>query len=288
MSARPILPHEKRTKEWKDAIQTHAKKLIDLQFATKAQADAPVSPVRSFFVGRNVDGSLNARLVANGGLSIDGQALDQYLPTTAERFVFLTLFTTSIAAGSVPWSGDISGAYYATKGSGFIRLPHDWPRGTGGFIPNEVVSLSCAIPGDKHSSGLFLKQLDELLVSEGCEVVRGRIKRFKHACGRYSYFLNYSDDLIGFSPSKELMHEIELKINKRFKVSLTDQVPPKWVGMDLQLEGTALQVSSASTFLSYDLPYVRFTLGSLDQLNLEHKSQDDDAKKQGLSMIGKL
>lgn len=99
-----------------------------------------------------------------------------------------------IAEGYVPWSGDISGAYYATKGEGYIRLPHDWPSGVGGFTRNEVVSLNCAIPGDKLSSGLFLTQLDSLLTSGGMEVQVGRIKRFKHSCGGFTYLLNYSDD----------------------------------------------------------------------------------------------
>lgn len=77
------------------------------------------------------------------------------MPTIAERFTFLSLYARKISEKHVPWSGDISGAYYATKGEGYIRLPHDWPKGIGNFDPHEIVSLNCAIPGDKFSSGLF-------------------------------------------------------------------------------------------------------------------------------------
>lgn len=153
VTARAILPHERKTSEWRDAIREHAEKLITLNFARKADKDAPERPVRSFFVGRNMDGELKARLVANGGLSADNQSLDQYLPTVAERFTFLTLLSQMIHIGYIPWSGDISGAYYSTKGEGFIQLPHDWPSGVGGFDRLEVVSLNCAIPGDRLSSG---------------------------------------------------------------------------------------------------------------------------------------
>lgn len=56
------------------AILEHANKLISLNFAKKATGDVPTDAVRSFFVGRNMDGDLNARLVANGGLSADMQS----------------------------------------------------------------------------------------------------------------------------------------------------------------------------------------------------------------------
>lgn len=288
LTARPILPHERKTHAWTTAIKTHAEKLMSLKFAEKAVTNPPDDAVRSFFVGRNVDGNLTARLVANGGLSLDGQTLDQYLPTTSERFSFLTLFTHAVHNGAVPWSGDISGAYYATKGSGYIRLPHDWPRGVGGFNPHEIVSLLCAIPGDRLSSGLFLHQLDQLLTSNGCSIVSGRIKQFKHSSGNVSWFINYSDDLLGFSPTLKDVREIEAIINKRFKVTLDEGVPPKWVGVDMAWVDGQLHVSSASTFLSYDLPYSRFSLNSLSTLQLTTKTEDDKAKKHGLSMIGKL
>lgn len=286
--ARTITPQERRTEAWRDAIREHANKLVSLNFAKKSPLNGPQDAVRSFFVGRNMDGALNARLVANGGLSADEQTLDQYLPSTSERFAFLSLFARMMKDGYVPWSGDISGAYYATKGEGFIRLPHDWPSGIGGFMKNEIVSLNCAIPGDKLSSGLFLSQLDELLVSEGIEILIGRIKRMRHACGKYSYMINYSDDLLGFSPSESCMKQLETLINKKFRVELSPGVPPKWVGMDMHVENQVVHVSSASSFLAYDLPQRKFTLKSLQELELKEKTTDEKAKKEALSMIGKL
>lgn len=148
-TARAITPRERRTMEWREAIKAHADKLVKLRFATALSSEAPPDVVRSFFVGRNIDGKLNARLVANGGLAIEGQMLDQYLPTISERFAFLCLLAQRLSEGFIAWSGDISGAYYATKGKGFIKLPHDWPVGIGGFHPNEIVELLCAIPGDR-------------------------------------------------------------------------------------------------------------------------------------------
>lgn len=153
--ARPILSHERKTPEWSQAIEEHAHKLIALKFAMLCSDTPPSNPTKSFFVGRNIDGKLNARLVANGGLTIEGQTLDQYLPSISERFSFLSVITAHLKKGFVPWSGDISGAYYATAGNGFIQLPHNWPRGVGGFSPLQTVQLLCAIPGDRLSSGLF-------------------------------------------------------------------------------------------------------------------------------------
>lgn len=289
LSARPIKPAEKKTQEWRDAIVAHANKLVGLNFAAKPTESIPENVVRSFFVGRNVDGALNARLVANGGLSLEGQVLDQYLPSLSERFAFLTLLARSLTDGFIAWSGDISGAYYATKGEGFIRLPTDWPSGIGGFYPNEVVQLRCAIPGDRLSSGLFLNQFDSLLTSNGFEIVYGRTKRFTHSDGSISYLLNYSDDLLGLSPSLEAMKEIESIIRKTFNVTLEAGVPPKWVGLDLsQNEKGELLASSASTFLAYDIPYLKFSLDDITKLKLQEKCSDKSLIKESLSTIGKL
>lgn len=76
------------------------------------------------------------------------------------------------------------------------------------------------------------------------------------------------------------MKEIESKINKRFRVSLDAGVPPKWVGMDLSMHEGSIHVSSASTFLAYDVPRSKFTLKLLQELNLERKCDDEKAKKQ--------
>lgn len=54
--ARTVTPQEKKTEAWRTAILEHAKKLISLNFARKATSDAPHNAVRSFFVGRNMDG----------------------------------------------------------------------------------------------------------------------------------------------------------------------------------------------------------------------------------------
>lgn len=62
------------------------------------------------------------------------------------------------------------------------------------------------------------------------------------------------------------MKAIEAIINGKFKVTLDSGVPPKWVGMDLLHEQDALHVSSASTFLAYDIPKTRFSLKLLNEL----------------------
>lgn len=152
-TARAITPAERKSNEWKVAIREHCDKLLSLGFAKRAVDIPKKAIVRSFFVGRNVDGSLNARLVANGGLTIEGQSLDQYLPTLSERMIFINFLCMHVHKGAIPWSGDISGAYYATSGNGHIHLPGNWPAGIGGFQPNEIVELCCAIPGDRLSSG---------------------------------------------------------------------------------------------------------------------------------------
>lgn len=288
-TARPVLPHEKRTKEWTDAILLHADKLVNLGFAKQPTNKPPQDVVRSFFVGRNMDGVLNARLVANGGLSIDGQVLDQYLPSLSERFSFLCLLSQKVAANYVPWSGDISGAYYSTKGEGFIRLPTNWPDGVGGFKPNQIVELCCAIPGDRLSSGLFLHQLDSLLTNNGFEILSGRTKRFQHKDGTYSYILNYSDDLLGFSPSIDHLKEVESILQKGYNVSLDPGLPPKWVGMDLETDQNGvISACSASTFLAYDVHPSRFSLEHLNKLQLTEKCNDKQLIKVSLSAIGKL
>lgn len=56
-SARPVTPAEKRTQEWKEAIVTHCNKLLSLNFAKKATKRPEKPVVRSFFVGRNMDGA---------------------------------------------------------------------------------------------------------------------------------------------------------------------------------------------------------------------------------------
>lgn len=127
------------------------------------------------------------------------------------------------------------------------------------------------------------------MLSHGFEIVFGRTKRFKHKDGSMSYLLNYSDDLLGFSSTPEHMKEVEGILQQRYKVSLDIGVPPKWVGIDLEVsDDYTLHASSTSTFLSYDVPYARFTLESINKLQLKEKCSDKRAIREGLSAVGKL
>lgn len=121
-TTRPILPHEKRTQEYRDAISEHATKLLSYNAFKKLTTPLDFKPVRSFFVGRVVDDKLTARLVSNGALEGD-TTLDSYLPLMHERRVFLKWLTVLKAQGWIPFYGDFSGAYYTTKGEGFLSLP---------------------------------------------------------------------------------------------------------------------------------------------------------------------
>lgn len=120
-------------------------------------------------------------------------------------------------------------------------------------------------------------------------MINGRTKRFKHKDGSFSYILNYSDDLLGFSPSEIHMKEVETMLRLKYKVSLDPGVPPKWVGIDLEMdENSTLLASSTSTFQAYEVPYSRFTLESLNRLQLTSKSLDKKAITDALSAVGKL
>lgn len=248
-SARPIRPSEKKTREWREAIVAHCVKLLDVNFARTSHES---KAVRSFFVGRVVDGKISARLVSNGCLDIDGLTLNQYLPVISERFLVLTDIVNALAQGRKVFSGDISGAYYSTKGTGSITLPHDWPPGFGGFHPNQVVDLNCAIPGDSNSSGLFLAQLDDLLSRHGLTTVAGRYKVAKLPEMDVA-MINFSDDILGHAKTEKDIAALSDVINKEFKITLECGVPPKWVGMDLNVrDDGVLEVTSASTLENYE------------------------------------
>lgn len=128
------------------------------------------------------------------------------------------------------FSGDISGAYYSTPGSGYVRLPDDWPPGAGGFDPKEVVRCLCALPGDALSSGLFLDALGQCLEDSGYEVVIGSI-RSNH---KDLWMINFSDDVFGIAKDSVAVHALERAINAQFSIELAVGSPKRWVGLEFE------------------------------------------------------
>lgn len=104
---------------------------------SKLQGQAPVKPANSFFVGRKLDDKYTARLVSNGALQAHPNLIDSYLPSEAEHLLYFnTMAEHEIDfPNGYYFTGDLSGAYYTTRGEGYLRLPHDWPAGVGGFSP---------------------------------------------------------------------------------------------------------------------------------------------------------
>lgn len=155
---------------WAPAVAEHANKLLSMvpPPLTKLVGPLPpgVVPDRSFFTGQERDGQFRARLVVdNGSCGSDSDVYTNDLPCMLERLSLLSKME-ALRDANPAWSvgaGDVSGAYYATRAEGYLRLPKDWPPGLGGMNPSEIVKSNCAMPGSRLGSGLFLTQLDSCL-----------------------------------------------------------------------------------------------------------------------------
>lgn len=138
-STRKLDTVDRRSPEWTEAIRHHAEQLVSYGAFSKLSGPTEHKAGSSFFTGRVVDGKPKARLVANGALHYT-VPVDSYLPLTHERFMFVIEAARRLKLGYSLYGGDISGAYYNTKGEGTLFLPHNWPDGVGGFKPREKVS----------------------------------------------------------------------------------------------------------------------------------------------------
>lgn len=285
-SARGLVKGERRSEEFKNAVLQHANKLITKNIFHKisAQDDVPSVATRSFFVGRKVDDELTARLVSNGALTSD-EPLSSYLPSIGERFLFLKLLTIARKQGATVFAGDVSAAYYSTRGSGFISLPAEWPPQLGGFDPNETVRITCAIPGDSLSSGLFLTQMAKKLEECGISCVEGRI----HSNG-VTTVIFYSDDFLGFTfGGEEAIKALRTGLASQFVIDFTIGLTQKWVSLDFSFDEDDLVVSMKSTVDAYEVTdATKFTLVAFERLNLSTKSTDERSKKTAMKWVGRV
>lgn len=120
--------------------------------------------------------------------------------------------------------------------------------------------------------------------SVGFEVLTGRILRRGE-----TLFFSFADDILGRTSSLKELRRIEAEINVRFKVELSDELPPKWAGKDFRRDSRGgFHISSFSSCSKDDTINERFTIASLSQLVLEEKSNDSEAVKKALSWNGKL
>lgn len=279
-NARSLTFKEKRGNDWSYAVQDHCEKLLKYNAFSKATS-RPTGWGNAFFVGRMMDGITKARLVCNGALTSD-VPLDSSLPSVEERRLFFLLTAIKLKQNWVVSSGDISGAYYNTPGSGFLKLPHNWPNDLGGFLSSEIVSLNCAIPGDSLSSGLFLAKLSSLLSNNGYDVLVGSIRYDSE-----TYILNYSDDVLVIGKNKEAIEKVSKVLNSHFSIEFEYGLPKRWVSCEFSLENNILSTSLAGTASSFTPEPIKFTLNALENLQLTDKLENEHTSN-ARSWIGKL
>lgn len=185
--------------------------------------------------------------------------------------------------GWISVCGDLEGAYYNTKGSGFLRLPSDWPSGTGNFMPNEVVQLHCAIPGDGLSSSLFLNQVDKLLSDYPATV--GTVRYSEN----HSLLINFSDDFAGVFSSVSSKSDIEAALSKQYPIEFTVGWPERWVGFDVLNDQNGILLSNKSASNRYQIENAKLPLLNIMQsISVSEKSNDDKLISAARSSVGKL
>lgn len=205
------------------------------------------------------------------------------LPPMLERLALLTKMEFLLASDPSleVRAGDIAGAYYATKASGFLRLPREWPVGVGNFQPLEVVKSNCAMPGSKLGSGLFLTQLDQKLRSFPRRY--GTIREGDDFLG-----CNYSDDLLGIG-SASAWTLLKQEISQQYSIDFAPGYPQRWVGMDFTRCEDGLRVACSSSCTRYATPQYRLpTQDDFLAIKPLEKSQDTDAIADARTWVGRL
>lgn len=230
-----------------------------------------------------MDGLSKARLVCNGALTSD-TPLDSSLPGVEDRRLFFKVLAMMKKLGWTVFSGDISGAYYNTPGSGYMKLPYNWPNNFGHYNPNEIVKLNCAIPDDSLSSGLFLKELGGLLQNNGYKSKINSIREKINNC----FLINYSDDLLGVVIDEAAVNDLQECINAKFSVELETGLPGRWVSAEFNENANCdVVVSYVGTARNFAPKPIRFTLASLEDLILTDKVENQFTSL-ARSSIGKL
>lgn len=178
-------------------------------------------------------------------------------------------------------AGDVSGAYYATRSSGYLRLPAEWPSGLGNFQPKEIVRSNCAMPGSRLASGLFLTQLDNLLTSFPRRYGTIRVGDSFVGC-------NYSDDLLGIGTPEawSLLHQ---QISQQYTIEFEDGYPKRWVGMDFTMIDGTLHVGCLTSCDRYENPETYLPRREdFAALSPADKSEDQDAVSNARKWVGRL
>lgn len=250
----------------------------------KLDVPPPPNPDRSFFTGQERDGVIKARLVVDNGTSgAESDITTNDLPPLIEKLMLLSLMECARSRDDslVVRAGDVSGAYYATRADGYLKLPSEWPPGEGGFQPGEIVRSKCAMPGSQLASGLFLTQLDNLITM--FPRTYGTIRTGKDFIG-----CNYSDDLLGIG-TQDAWNNLQTHLNKQYSIEFEDGYPARWVGMDFEMSNNTLHVGCASSCERYEnhehyLP----TQDDFAALKPEGKSTDEKAISEARKWVGRL
>lgn len=286
------LPRDFRSDpRWPPAVLEHAEKLLAMSPPPLVKLEGPlpdgIVPDRAFFTGQERDGSIRARLVVdNGECGHADDVVTNELPPMIERLALLSKIER-LRADNLSWvvrAGDVSGAYYATKARGYLRLPKEWPKGTGNMYPLEVVQSNCAMPGSRLGSGLFLTQLDTCLPD---------FPR-RYGCIREgSEFLgcNYSDDIIGIG-SHESWSTLKEQISTQYSIEFVDGYPSRWVGMDFSMDDAVLTVSCYSSCERYECSHVKLptqeAFALIQPKDQPTKSTDEAMIKDARTWVGRL
>lgn len=287
-SSNRLPPRFRSLPEWKVAVKEHAEKLLGMAPAPLEKLTGPLPPGAtvdvSFFTGQERDGQIKARLVVNRGeMGCDDDVVTNDLPPMHERLALLSVmeYLRTSDPRLVVRAGDVSGAYYATKAEGYLKLPNEWPTGVGGMTAGEVVRSNCAMPGSRLGSGLFLTQLDSQLVA--FPRTYGTIRK-----GRDFIGCNYSDDLLGIG-SPEAWTLLNEQISQQYAVQYEEGYPARWVGMDFTFNDGILNVGCSSTCLKYEIVNTKLpTREEFAALKPEEKSDDEHAKRNAKVWVGRL
>lgn len=272
-----------------EGIRKHIEKIIKYNpFEKIDKSLIPSSVPYSFFTGRDVvdiEGTKSAsmRLVVNNALTVT-EELDSSLPSVTERLLFMCLSANYHSKGWCFQSIDEKGAYYATPGSGFLRLPQNFPEGFG-FRPLEVVKLRCAMPGDKASSALHLDKHRKLL---GRSYKRVTDSTFK---SEETLAINYSDDSLSIHKDRPAANSFQNVIKEGFDIEVFDGLPEKWVSWTLTADnGIRISMSHTVATMLEDCPIgpTKFTLAMFCKEIPNEKSKDTELIKEAQVWAGKL
>jgi hypothetical protein len=126
------------------------------------------------------------------------------------------------------------------------------------------------------------------MIDGGFEKITGRIMKRTDKNGKDIWSLSYSDDVLSSSTSSDQFAPLNDAINKQFKIDVENELPKKWVGMDLNITDGNIMVSGQSTLQSYGLLPSRYPLSRFEKLELENKHSDKLVVHEALCPVGRL